>query len=375
MNNDLTYTVDLKLSPKDFAVVDLFCGVGGLTRGLIDENLTVSAGIDFDETCEYAYHKNNSTKFVHKDISELSAEELISFYPTGKQRILVGCAPCQPFSNHSNRIRKSRQEKAQLEVQEDKKWKLLYEFLRLIRETNPVIISMENVPQLRNHKVFDDFVAGLKALNYHISDYKTPVFCPDYGVPQKRLRLVLLASKLGPIEMIPAEFDPESYPTVYDVIGEDKLASLVDGEVSAEDPLHRARKLSPINLRRIKSLKQGENWTKLDSDLISPCHKKENGKTFTVAYGRMRWNEQAPTITTHCIGFSNGRFGHPVQNRAISLREAALLQSFPSKYDFIEDTEKMNVGTLARHIGNAVPPKLGAAIARSIKRHIDGYGK
>jgi DNA (cytosine-5)-methyltransferase 1 len=185
-----------------------------------------------------------------------------------------------------------------------------------------------------------------------------------------RQRLVLLASKLGEIQLIPPTHT--THITVKDTIKD--LPAIKDGETDANDSLHRARKLTPMNLRRVKALKEGKTWTSFeDTDLIAPCHKSNNGKKFTSVYGRMSWNEVAPTITTHCIGLSNGRFGHPEQDRAISLREAALLQSFPKEYEFLAPSQSYNVATLARHIGNAVPPKLGEAIAKSIERHINQF--
>jgi DNA (cytosine-5)-methyltransferase 1 len=300
-------------------------------------------------------------------VSNISGEALIALYGKGKRRILVGCAPCQPFSSHTNKIKN----KTNIS-EEDNRWKLLYEFQRLIKETQPEIISMENVPQLIKHIVFDDFVESLKKEGYHISDYRKPIYCPDYGVPQKRQRLVLLASKLGEIKLIPPTHT--TYITVEDVLKD--LPAIKDGETDSKDSLHRSRKLSPMNLRRVQALKEGKTWTSFeDSDLIAPCHKSENGKKFTGVYGRMSWKEVAPTITTHCIGLSNGCFGHPEQDRAISLREAALLQSFPKDYEFIAPLDSSNMTSLARHIGNAVPPKLGEAIAKSIELHINQFVK
>lgn len=350
----------------DFSVVDLFCGVGGLTHGLIKGGLNVVAGYDIDTSCTYAYEKNNNAKFYSKSVEKITQTELQQLYGK-KRRILVGCAPCQPFSSHSNKI------KIKKNIEEDDdRWKLLYEFRRLIEETEPEIISMENVPLLSKHKVFEDFVQLLKDKGYKISKYQKVVYCPDYGIAQKRQRLVLLASKLGKIELIPPTHNKENYKKVIDEIG--NLTPINDGEVDELDPLHRARKMSPLNLQRIKAITEGQNWTNLSEDLISPCHKTDKGKTFTIAYGRMKWHEPSPTITTHCIGFSNGRFGHPTQNRAISLREAALLQSFPENYEFIDSTRPANITQLAKHIGNAVPPKLGEVIALSIKQHIEKYG-
>jgi DNA (cytosine-5)-methyltransferase 1 len=352
----------------DYVVIDMFCGVGGLTHGLIKKGMTVAAGYDLDGSCKYAYEKNNkNARFIKKDIKNISSNEINELYGN-KRKILVGCAPCQPFSSHTNKLK----EKKDVSIDDDR-WKLLYEFKRLIEDVEPDIVSMENVPLLVKHKVFDDFIASLKNKGYHISNYKKIVYCPDYGIAQKRQRLVLLASKFGDIQLIPPDYVKTNYKTVIDEIG--KLPRIKDGETHKSDPLHRARKMSPLNLERIKAITEGQNWTNLSEDLISPCHKTENGKTFTIAYGRMKWHEPSPTITTHCIGFSNGRFGHPTQNRAISLREAALLQSFPKDYDFIDKDRPANIAQLAKHIGNAVPPKLGEVIAMSIKQHIEQHGK
>lgn len=350
-----------------FQVVDLFCGVGGLSYGMKRCGINIAAGIDIDSTCAFAYNQNVQAKFINKNILDVTGKELAGLYDKNKRKILVGCAPCQPFSSHSHKIKNKKNI-----AEDDNRWKLLNEFKRLVEETQPEIISMENVPQLINHTIFDEFVKSLKAQSYFISSYKKAISCPDYGVPQRRFRLVLLASKLGEIELIPPT---HSVPvTVRDTIKE--IRPINDGEIDEQDNLHRSRKLSPMNLRRIQALKEGQSWTSfVDKDLVAPCHKSENGKTFTAVYGRMNWNEVAPTITTHCIGLSNGRFGHPEQNRAISLREAALLQSFPDTYQFVLPGQPYNMGAVARHIGNAVPPKLGEAIAKSIELHINQFIK
>ncbi len=348
------------------SVVDLFCGIGGLTYGLIQSRLNVVAGVDLDKTCTYAYEANNQTaEFIPLSISEFTAQHLLTLYPENHIKILVGCAPCQPFSNHRN---KEKKEGNVDHNADDERYGLLGEFLRLIREVEPEIVSMENVPQVRNYPVFREFVEELNRLGYYISDYTNSVYCPDYGIPQKRERLVLLASKIGPISLVAPTHQTTEYRTVAHAIRD--LEPIADGEICANDSLHRARKLSDTNLKRIRAIRAGQSWRDLSEDLISPCHKKENGKTFTGPYSRMTWEELAPTMTTHCIGFSNGRFGHPEQDRAISLREAALIQSFPRDYQFIEDEGTVKVGALARHIGNAVPPNLAAAIGLSITNHL-----
>lgn len=348
---------------NNFSVIDLFCGVGGLTHGFVKEGFTVAAGIDFDESCRYAFEKNNDTKFIHKDIGSISANELGNLFIKGKRKILIGCAPCQPYSifNRNN---------IQTDVSEfDERWKLLYSFSSLIKELKPEIISMENVPLIKTFqkgKVFEDFVASLKAVGYHIS---YDIFnAQDYGVPQRRKRLVLLGSLHGEIKMIPATHVGEKVVTVRQAIG--TLPQIKNGEICKSDKLHRARKLTELSLKRIKSTSEGGSWKDWDENLKLDCHKKAGGQLYKSVYGRMKWDDVAPTMTTYCIGLNNGRFGHPDQDRAISLREAAIIQSFPKKYDFIDKAVPSNVGTIAKHIGNAVPVLLGKAIAKSIKNHI-----
>jgi DNA (cytosine-5)-methyltransferase 1 len=350
---------------NDFAVVDLFCGIGGLSHGLIKEQLIVSAGVDFDDSCRYAYEKNNNAKFLYRDVTELSAAELNGLYPNDKRKILVGCAPCQPFSifNYKNNNNTEKQEK-------DKKWRLLYSFADLIEATQPEIVSMENVPQLKtfnNGQVFNDFVERLKKNGYKVSYdiYNAQNYC----VPQRRRRLILLASKHSKIELIPPIHTKGNYVTVRQAIGH--LPKVCDGEHCKYDFAHYPRKLTGITKKRIKATPEGGGWQDWDESLLLECHKKEGGKMYRSVYGRMSWDDVAPTMTTYCIGLNNGRFGHPEQDRAISLREAAILQSFPENYDLIESDKKFNAQILARQIGNAVPVGLGQAIARSIKNHIE----
>ena len=349
---------------KNTAVVDLFCGIGGLTHGFKVQNFNVVAGIDNDTTCRFAYESNNQATFIAKDIQEIEADAINNLYPPNtKIRVLVGCAPCQPFSKYNHRIGRK------IEETEDGKWKLLYKFAEIITAIKPEIISMENVPQLVKHDIFHEFIRVLKANNYFVSEEANIVYCPDYGVPQKRKRLVLIASLLGPIELIPKTHKKENYVTVKKAIGD--LNPLASGETDANDALHRASKLSELNLTRIKSTKEGGSWRDWDESLRLACHKKLSGTTFGDVYGRMKWDEPSPTMTTHCTGIGNGRFGHPEQDRAISLREASIFQSFPPNYKFIDDTsQSLSVANISRQIGNAVPVRLGEVIAISIKNHL-----
>ena len=152
------------------------------------------------------------------------------------------------------------------------------------------------------------------------------------------------------------------------------MPPIEDGTSHPDDKLHRARKLSELNKRRIQSTKEGGSWKDWNEDLKLACHKKKTGEDFGSVYGRMKWDDVSPTMTTCCIGLSNGRYGHPEQDRAISLREAALLQSFPQNYDFIDPEKPMSTPAIARQIGNAVPVELGVVIAKSIKIHIEQLG-
>ncbi len=343
---------------KVCTVVDAFCGVGGLTHGFVTEGFNVAAGLDIDESCKYAYEQNNNALFIRKDIKRVTGKYLSALYPKGHLKVLVGCAPCQPFSTYNQKKNKR-----------DSRWDLLYEFLRVIKKARPEIISMENVPQLRKKKVFADFLKGLKKMDYHVS--YSVVYCPDYGIPQKRSRLVLLASTLGDISLINQTHTSDMYPTTRDAIG--ALPPLENGGVDAADPLHRARKLTEINLKRVRITPAGGDWRNWPQELVLACHKKESGKTFKRVYGRMKWDDQAPTMTTLCTGLGNGPFGHPDQDRAISFREAALIQTFPKGYKFIDPLVGFSAKNISKHIGNAVPVGLGRVIAKSIKKHMRRY--
>lgn len=344
-------------STQNIKVVDLFCGIGGLTHGLLQSGLEVVAGFDFDKSCQYAYEVNNNAKFFHKDIREVTPDEINELFGDAKYKVLVGCAPCQPFSNHSNKLKKS--------AENDARWNLLNEFLRLIKDVKPDFISMENVPQLMKIDIFKNFVAELKALDYHVN--YSLVFCPDYGLPQSRRRLVLVASKHGEIKLLPKQYSKENYRTVKDAIG--RLEPLKFGEVSLKDPLHKCSSLNEINYARILASKPNGTWRDWDQSLLPECYKKDSGQSFSAVYGRMAWDKPSPTITTQFFSYGTGRFGHPEQHRALSLREGAILQGFPVGYKFTNN-EEISIKTISRHIGNAVPVTLGKVVGDSIKNHL-----
>jgi DNA (cytosine-5)-methyltransferase 1 len=344
---------------SSISTVDLFCGAGGLTHGFEQAGLPVKAGYDIDPACKFPYEHNNKAEFRLKNVEDVCGSELAEYFSNSSINILVGCTPCQPFSTYSRRYR-------------DKippKWKLLQDFSRLIQDCKPEIISMENVLQLKDSPVFYDFICRLKDLNYFLEFHE--VNCLSYGIPQTRKRLVLLASKFGKIELIPPTHTPDNYETVRKTI--QHLEPLRAGQASKTDRLHQCSKLSELNLHRIRASKPGGTWRDWNENLRAKCHAKESGKTYPGVYGRMEWDKPSPTITTQCFGFGNGRFGHPEQDRAISLREAALLQTFPLKYEFVEPDEPVVFARIGRLVGNAVPVKLGQVIAESILNHIKKF--
>lgn len=330
--------------------VDLFCGVGGLTAGLIKSGIVVKAGYDIANECKFAYETNNNAQFVHKDVAEVTAEEIESWYSTSAIRLLAGCAPCQPFSTYNQGK----------DTTKDKKWPLLYHFARLIKEVQPELVTMENVPEVIRHKVYQDFISELEGLGYQV--FAKEVVCIDYGIPQTRKRHVVLASKIGKVELIPPTH--QKPVTVKETIG--ALEPIVAGERVNKDPLHISANLSDLNMKRIKFSKPGGTWRDWPEELRAECHKRDSGQSYPSVYGRMEWDKPAPTMTTLCYGYGNGRFGHPEQDRAISLREAALIQTFPKHYQFSETLQNLTFRRVGRMIGNAVPVRLGEIIGLSI---------
>lgn len=338
------------------SVVDLFCGVGGLSHGFFLENFSIAAGVDIDHSARYPFETNNKSRFLHKDVGKLTHVELDRLFVPELPRVLVGCAPCQPFSSYNKK-------------NTDPKWKLLDTFVELIDRSRPEIVSMENVPHLerfRGGQLFERFLRRLEDAEYEIS--VGTLFGPDFGLPQTRSRLVVLASRLGSINLPKPSHRTHEYLTVSDAIG--KLPPLDAGQSDSEDPMHQCSRLSGLNLRRIQASKPGGTWRDWPPELLAECHIQETGKGYGAVYGRMSWSKPSPTITTQFFGFGNGRFGHPDQDRGLSLREGAILQGFPKGYEFVEPTEKIEFKKMGRLIGNAVPVNLARAIARTIKQHI-----
>lgn len=344
---------------SQIVAVDLFCGVGGLTHGLTKAGVKVQLGVDLDPACRFPMETNNDAKFLEADVGSLLPSDVKTAFGDAQITLLAGCAPCQPFSSYSHAVKRDK-------PHDD--WELLRSFSKLVLAVRPTLVTMENVPPLQKQQIFKDFVADLHEAGYDI-DFKV-VDGRDIGLPQRRQRLVLVASLLGPI-VIPDAAKPQT--TVRETIAD--LPRLSAGSSDPDDPLHAAASLSELNLARVRHSKPGGTWRDWPSELIAPCHSRRSGATYPSVYGRMEWDMPAPTMTTQCYGFGNGRFGHPEQDRAISLREAAMIQSFPKDYSFAPDGARINFNTLGRMIGNAVPVLLGEFIGEILVQHVEKFSQ
>ena len=353
-------TVDLSKSLKVF---DFFCGCGGSSLGLQASGMDIAFGLDNDPDAERTFQANfPEAAFMSADISHvpISALDDVVEASAGHPLLFNACAPCQPFS----------QQRTCEALPDDGRLGLLDHLSRFLRRFRPEIIFVENVPGLRDgslgRKVFERLLQALEELGYFTSHQI--VRSQDYGVPQRRSRLVLLASLFGPVVFpIPTHGhgrQHSGYATAGEWIGD--LPAISAGETHPVVPNHRAARLSPINLRRIQATPPGGGWRDLPPDLM-PESRKSGFNGFTDVYGRLSWDATAPALTTRCISYSNGRFGHPLQDRAISVREAACLQTFP--LDFIITG---NLNSQARQVGNAVPPLLAQNFGGSIASNLAG---
>jgi DNA (cytosine-5)-methyltransferase 1 len=358
--------------PMKIGVVDLFCGIGGLSYGFKSEGFDVIAGIDSDDSCRFAYETNIGAEFIGWPIEDATAGQISNLYSKRQSsfRVLIGCAPCTPFSIYVGKYRKNGRLSKNVgsyrrKERRSPEWQLLREFLRLVCAVRPDVVSMENVPRLTRHAIFKHFVRTLQSEGYTVN--YSIVRAHHYGVPQRRARLVLFASLLG-VVCLPNPTHLGRPKTVRDAIG--NLPEIKAGETCASDCVHASRGLSKRNLERLKATREGGSWRDWRPNLRLKCHTKRRGQSFRSVYGRMRWDEPSPVITTQCLGIGNGRFGHPTQHRAISIREAALLQSFPKKFRLIPPSDPISGLQLARQIGNAVPVRLARVIARAIKHHL-----
>jgi DNA (cytosine-5)-methyltransferase 1 len=384
-----------------FLAVDFFCGAGGTTRGLIDAGGYVIAGIDKDARCERTYVENNvnscvdhaPARFLHYDIfprrrdysagqqRELFQEldELIAYYrrkAPGIPLLFAICAPCQPFT------RLSRKQMSEERIERrSRDMNLLREACRFVRKYEPELVLSENVASIGDPKyggVWESFRKSLERLSYATG---SKIVCTSrFGIPQFRKRSILMGARRELVragrfadilqeELLVPEADPNAtMVSVAQAIGH--LPPIAAGTVHATVPNHRTRALTEINFKRLSSAKPGESNAYMEAtehgDLSLRCHQDVNRKLharcFSDVYTRMHPDRPSPAITTKCHSISNGRFGHydPNQVRALSLREAAILQSFPNDYVFYPDDE---IEPVSRMIGNAVPPKLAGFFA------------
>ena len=331
--------------------VDLFCGAGGLTLGLRRAGWDVVAGIDVDDAVEATFESNNSeAAFMPADLRSVTVEEIriLAGNTPSNELLLAGCAPCQPFSKQRRGGPRNRAEAT-----------LLGQFARLVRELEPKVVLMENVPGITAVPGFSSLRRFLKTLHEcgYECDHRV-LNARDFGVPQHRRRYVLLAARGSAASLpSPAKDAASDEPTVRKAI--ERFPALDAGEDNPSIPNHYAARLSARNLQRIRATPVNggsrRDWPK---ELELACHRKTLG--FSDVYGRMWWDRVAPTLTSRCNSLSNGRFGHPEQNRAISLREAAALQTFPDDYEFFGAKNR-----IAGWIGNAVPVSFGEALGRA----------
>lgn len=338
--------------------IDLFCGVGGLTNGLRRAGWGVVAGIDVDEAAGATYRRNNpGARFVRADLRDVTdddARALVRGVPR-RELLLAGCAPCQPFSKQRGRRG----------IRGCPDATLLREFARLVVVLRPRAVLMENVPGIAAVPGFSSFRRFVRTLLECGYDCDHGVLnARDFGVPQHRRRRVLLAVE-DATARLPEPLGPDAgvrRATVRGAIA--RFPAIEAGETHPDVLNHHAAGLSPLNLKRIRATPiDGGSRRDWKADLVLDCHRPE-GAGFSDVYGRMWWDRVAPTLTSRCNSLSNGRFGHPEQNRAISLREAAALQTFPDDYEFFGAKN-----AIARWIGNAVPvafaETLGAAIMKA----------
>lgn len=337
------------------SVIDFFCGCGGTSAGLEAAGMNVIAGIDNDPVALSTFKRNfPSAKAISRDVTKLSARELKAMLCEIERPLVVAaCAPCQPFSKQ-NRVKQVKDERRDL----------LGELHRFIRALKPDYIVVENVPGLQRVQEgpFFKFIELLRSLRYEFDfDVKDAL---SYGVPQTRKRLVLLAARRGAINLPRHTHGKSKSLQAYATVGEtiSSYPALEAGEKCDDVPNHEVARISALNAVRLMHTPPGGDRRDWPPHLLLNCHKRDVGYTDT--YGRLSADAPAKTLTTKCFSVSNGRFAHPTQNRGLSVREAAALQTFPD--DFIFE------GTLtqaARQVGNAVPVKFAAALGEAINAH------
>ncbi len=332
--------------------IDLFSGVGGLTEGMHQAGFQTKIAIEIVEEAVVGFKLNHlKTEVLQKDIRLIKKEELIELLKGDRIHLLAGCPPCQGFSS----IRRLNRESVS-----DHRNDLVLEYLRLVKEHLPYTIMMENVPALKDYILFKEVVSSLEQIGYNID--VDVVNVKDYGVPQRRKRLVMVGSLLGPIKIARSTNEKT---TVRNAIGGLESIEKTTDDLHKIKMQHSDKILNRISL----TPKNGGSAKDLPQEYNLKCHQKTN-IGFNDVYGRLRWDDYSTTITGGCLNPSKGRFLHPEENRVISPREAALLQSFPINYKFPTNISK---AALALLIGNALPPKFSYVQSLNIKNHLDNY--
>lgn len=349
------------MGTKTLKAVDFFSGAGGLTHGLKAAGIEVIAGVDNDGTCKETFELNNAgAVFLERDITKYQPSELqkdLKIKRNDNSMVFAGCAPCQFWS--IIRTSKERSKKTK---------NLILDFQRFVEYFKPGFVIVENVPGISSKKgsPMGHFISVLEGLGYNVAHDVTDMSL--YGIPQKRRRFTLLASRVSSISL---PRPTEKRLTVKDVIGtKNGFSKIKAGTLDVTDFLHTAAHLSEKNTERVRMT------PKDGGDRSAWQHKKayqlacyaSGEKKFYDTYGRMWWDRPSPTITTKFFSVSNGRFAHPDENRAISLREGATLQTFPKDYKFVGNS----LASIAKMIGNAVPPKFAKVIGKQIVKAASG---
>lgn len=349
-----------------FTAIDLFSGAGGLTLGLKNGGFKVVAAVEIDKDSVDTYHANHpEVQVIHDDIRKVKGKEILRRMGLKNVDLVAGCPPCQGFSKLTDKNRKN-----------DPRNELVLEMARMVEELRPSVCMMENVPGLasRGKNLLDEFEKKIKSLGYIIT--KGVLQMADYGVPQSRRRLVLLAGRGFKIELPKATHCRTSEPGLKRWVS---VKSVLEKSKAPVTYLHAkenggpekfnwnvVRDVKPITLERLKYLIPGKSRLSLPVKLRPNCHKEAKG--FSNVYGRMSSEEVAPTMTSGCTTLSAGRFGHPVENRTISVREAAMIQTFPESYQFKARAMESVCGL----VGNALPFKFAKIVSEDCYEALNG---